>query len=58
MSKYETLIIEKEYCERLGSEYAEAGDVLLSQFYFNAAEGFRRKALKLDLNKAGEAYVK
>jgi len=56
MSNYEALIIEKEYCERLGSEYAEAGDVLLSQFYFNAAEGFRRKALQLSAGQASEAY--
>ena len=44
MSKYEYLMGQHDMCIEIATLYAQAGDVNLSEFYFNAALGYKIKA--------------
>ncbi len=52
MSQYELLMGNKDIYEQIAQIYAEAGDVYMAQFYFNAAYGYKLKADKLTLEQA------
>ena len=54
MTKFEMYTAEKEYCESMAKTFYDNGDVKMSQFYWNAALGFKMKQDKLSIQEAGE----
>lgn len=49
---YNYYMIAREWCIDKASIYLEKGENNLYLFYFNAANGFAKKALSLNLNEA------
>ena len=56
MSRYEELIEKKELCLEVAHFMSDVDDFKLTVFYMNAAEGFRRKAEKLQLDGMYEKH--
>lgn len=49
---YELLIAKADQATYLSNQYRESGDELMSNFWRNAAEGYKLKALNLELGEA------
>lgn len=53
MTKYEALEAKRNYCLVMAKYYESESDKKLTDFYYNAAEGFKIKQQKLTVAEAG-----
>lgn len=53
MTKYEALEAKRNYCLVMAKYYESESDTKLTDFYYNAAEGFKIKQQKLTVAEAG-----